>query len=222
MRYVLFLVALLPLTVALAATTAGAAPPKAAVPIDLAAFRVIPSESGDVVYYKRITARPPYLRAEYEPPWETTVLGYEMPEARRRSIAEIRWQWRARTLPKGGNECKEGLGDSAAGVYVTWRRGLKWYSIKYLWSATAPKGAVCSKKRGMFRAQDSVIVESGGPLGEWRTHRVDPDVAFRKHFEGGDPKADVPDLIGIGILTDGDQTKSRSAADYGQFVIVPK
>ena len=48
---------------------------------------------------------------------------------------------------------------------------------------------------------------------------IDPDALFRAHFEGGSPDAEVPDLQGIGILTDGDQTHSVSAADYAGFVV---
>ena len=36
----------------------------------------------------------------------------------------------------------------------------------------------------------------------------------------GDPRARVPDLLGIAFMTDGDQTESRSEADYGSFSIV--
>jgi hypothetical protein len=43
---------------------------------------------------------------------------------------------------------------------------------------------------------------------------------FQHHFANGDPNADVPDLVGIGLMTDGDQTHSDSAADYADFVLV--
>ena len=47
---------------------------------------------------------------------------------------------------------------------------------------------------------------------------VDPDTLYRVHFEGGRADAEVPELQGIGILTDGDQTHNVSAADYAGFV----
>jgi hypothetical protein len=125
-------------------------------------------------------------------------------------------------LPAGGNECADGNGDSAAVVYVTWKRGLRWYSLKYVWSSVGPKGSTCDRKRNPFRAQDTVIVESGPPLGEWRTVTINPDIEFRNHFEGGDQQASVPNLIGVGIMSDGDQTKSPSEADYADFAVVPK
>jgi hypothetical protein len=78
---------------------------------------------------------------------------------------------------------------------------------------------VCDKKRNPFLAQDTVIVESGGPLGEWRSVELDLRAEFRKHFEGGDADAEVPDFFGIGLMSDGDQTHSVSSADFAAFAL---
>ena len=48
---------------------------------------------------------------------------------------------------------------------------------------------------------------------------VDLKQEFRRHFGDGDPNAEVPDFVGVGIMTDGDQTKSESSADYADFVL---
>lgn len=188
--------------------------------LDVRTFQLIERESGPVNYYS-IVEDPTgnYIHAAYKPPEKTAVLGFSIPDRRRHSIAKIEWKWRAVTLPRDGNECAAGHGDSAAVVYLTWRRALKWYAVKYVWSSVGPQGQVCDSVRNLVRAQDTVIVESGGPLNEWRTFSVDPDAEFRKHFEGSDPKADPPDLMGIGLMSDGDQTKSPSEADYGGFVL---
>jgi hypothetical protein len=186
--------------------------------LDVHDFRVVSSASGPVDYYQIIQdPSGPVIRSAYVPPYQTAVLGYQFPDDYRRRVARIRWKWRALTLPNQGNECVKGSGDSAAVVYVTWKRGLKWYTLKYVWSAVAPKGMTCDAKRSIFRAQDTVIVESGSPLNEWRTYEIDPDQEFRAHFEHGDPRADVPKLLGLGIMSDGDQTKSSSSADFGGF-----
>jgi hypothetical protein len=189
--------------------------------IDVHSFRVIESYSGPVSYYKIVEdPEQPFIRATYRPPLETVTLGVEVPEALRQHTRFVRWKWRALVLPKGGNECKEDLGDSAAVVYVSWKRGLKWYSLKYVWSTLAPKGATCDQKRNLFVVQDTVVLESGGPVGVWKQESIDPSADFRAHFEGGDAHADVPDLVGIGIMSDGDQTQSISSADYTGFVLV--
>jgi hypothetical protein len=184
------------------------------------AFRIVPSESGSVNYFRRIDSPSgEFIRANYEPPIETAVLGVSIPDEFRQGVTSLSWRWRAVTLPVGGNECVKERSDSAAVVYVTWRRTLRWYALKYVWSTTLPKGTVCEKKRNPFRAQDTIVLATGGPLNEWRTVRLDPQAEFRQHFEDGDPTADVPDLIGIGIMSDGDQTNSRSSADYMDFTL---
>ena len=183
-------------------------------------FRVVPRESGPVNYYKLFKdADPPFIRAEYHPPYETTVLGVEVADADRAQAHGLSWRWRAVKLPHGGNECEAGKGDSAAVIYVSWKRTLRWYALKYVWSAVGPKGATCDQKSNPFAAQDTVVLESGTPLNEWKTEHIDLKAEFRKHFEHGDPHASVPDFMGVGLMSDGDQTHSESSADYADFVL---
>lgn len=201
------------------AAALSAAPGAGEVPLDVRDFRIIPRESGKVDYYRVVPEARPYIRAEYKPAYDTAVLGVRVAEGDRERARSLKWSWRAVTLPSGGNECANGKGDSAAVVYATWKRGLRYYTLKYVWSAVGPKGAVCDQKRNPFVAQDTVVLESGGPLGEWRTESIDLKAEFRKHFENGDPNASVPDFLGVAIMTDGDQTKSESVADYADFVL---
>lgn len=187
-------------------------------PMPMRSWRVVARESGPDNYYTLFKdGSPPFVRGAYRPPMKTTVLGYQLPDDERSRVRWLCWKWRAVTLPKGGNECHKGLGDSAAVVYVSWRRTLKWYALKFVWSAVGPRGATCDKKRNPFMAQDTVILESGGPLQVWRDETIDLDAEFRKHFADGDPEASVPDFMGVGIMTDGDQTQSESTADYAEF-----
>jgi Protein of unknown function (DUF3047) len=184
------------------------------------AFRVVREKSGPVNYYRVVEdSKLSFVHAEYKPPMETTVLGIAVANADRSRATRLSWSWRALTLPRGGDECTDGKGDSAAVLYVTWKRGLRWYTLKYAWSAVGTKGKVCDSKRNPFVAQDTIILESGGPLGTWKNEELDLRAEFRRHFEGGDPAAAVPDLIGVGIMTDGDQTQSESAADYANFTL---
>jgi hypothetical protein len=183
-------------------------------------FQLVKRESGPVNYYTvESEGGVPFLRSRYAPPMKTSVVGWQTPDADRQRVKKIRWTWRAQTLPNGGDECVDGKGDSAAVVYVSWRRALRYYTVKYVWSGVGTKGRVCDTKRNPFVAQDTVILESGGPVGTWRTEEIDLASEFRRHFEGGDPNADVPDFVGIGLMSDGDQTRSESSADYGTFTL---
>lgn len=189
--------------------------------IDPSSLRIIKSESGPVNYYSVMSeGGTKFVRARYVPPTKTAVLGFQTADGDRRTTKKLRWTWRAMTLPNGGDECASGKEDSAAVVYVTWKRGLRYYAIKYVWSAVGKKGSVCDSMRNPFAAQDTVIVESGGPVGVWRSVEIDLAHHFRHHFANDDQTASVPDFVGAAVMTDGDQTNSASAADYGPFVLV--
>jgi hypothetical protein len=190
------------------------------VAIDSSQWRVVARESGPDDYYVVVhAAQTSFIRARYRPPQKTTVLGYQLADADRSKVRTVRWKWRAMTLPRGGNECASGKQDSAASVYLTYKRGLRWYTLKYVWSAVGPKGATCDRKRSIFSAQDTIILESGGSGDEWKSEEVDLEAQFRAHFEGGRADADVPPFVGVGLMSDGDATQSESAADYADFVL---
>jgi hypothetical protein len=189
--------------------------------LDLHVFRVAESESGPVNYYQLVEdVADSYIHSAYRPPLETTVLGAEVPEPLRGKVKKLRWKWRAVVLPRGGDECRAGWADSAAAVYVTFKRGLKWYTLKYVWSAVGRKGAVCNRRNNIFSAHDAIIRQSGGPTGVWVTEEIDLAAEFRWHFEHGKTTAEVPDFVGVGIMSDGDQTQSPSEADYAGFTLI--
>jgi len=191
--------------------------------VDVHHLLPVPETSGRDDYYRVLAdSEGVFLRAEYHPPFSTMVRGFQIPSAARHAYAKLRWRWRALTLPVGGNECVKGYGDSAAAVFATWKRGLKWYVLKYVWSTDAPKGTECRPHNGIFRSQRAIILESGRPVGVWAQEEVSLDDEFRRHFAGGNPAAEIPDLIGIGVMTDGDQTNSLSSADYAAIELIPK
>ena len=198
-----------------------AEPPLVETRLDVHQFQVVERESGPVSYYQIVEdPSEPFIRAMYRPPLETVVVGILVPAELRQGARRLRWKWRAMALPKGGDECAEGKGDSAAVVYLSWKSGLRWWSLKYVWSTAGRRGAQCRQIRNLLTRQDAVILRSGGPTGVWVTEEIDPAAEFRAHFEGGDPSAEVPDLFAVGVMSDGDQTRSASGADYTRFAIL--
>ncbi|WP_176066344.1 DUF3047 domain-containing protein [Anaeromyxobacter diazotrophicus] len=188
--------------------------------VDVRDFQVVKNDSGPINYYTVVAdADGEYLHGSYVPPMETTVLAWTMPDRLRRSAARVRWRWRAAILPVGGNECVSGKNDSAAVVYLTFKRGFRWYALKYVWSTVGPWRATCDQRRNLVNAQDTIVAETGGPVGVWRTVEVDPLAEFRRHFDAGRSGAEAPEFMGIGVMSDGDQTQSPSAADFGGFVV---
>jgi Protein of unknown function (DUF3047) len=189
-------------------------------PIDAHRFQVLQRDSGPVSYYWIIDdPHGPFIRGVYKPPLETVTLFADVGDGMRNGVDRIRFRWRPWVLPVGGNECLAGHGDAAANVYVAWKRGLRWYSLKFVWSSGAPAGATCDRTRNALVASDTIVLRSGPPTGTWQEEEIDPAALFREHFEGGNPDAAVPELQGVGILTDGDQTHTVSAADFAEFVL---
>jgi hypothetical protein len=182
---------------------------------------VIEQYSGPYSYY-RIIEDPaePFVRALYRPGTEPVTIGLELPDGWQRGARKLRWRWRAMALPKGADECAPGKADSAAAVFLLWKNGFRYYSIKYAWSTTGARGRVCDSRRGFFIVHDTVVARVGGPAGEWVDEELDPDAEFRAHFRGGDPAAEVPELLGINLLSDGHETRSVSGADYTAFSLL--
>jgi len=189
--------------------------------LDVHQFRIVEKESGPTNYYAVVNdPAQPFIHADYKPGFETAVFGIQLPDSARRARG-LHFGWRARVLPRDVGSCGPhgGIADSAALVYVVWKRGLKWYTLRYVWSTVAPKGSVCNGKRNLFLAEDTVVLETGPGSDAWVNEELDLLGEFRRHFASGDANADVPDLVGIALMTDGDQSRSESAADYADFVL---
>ncbi len=158
-----------------------------------------------------------YLAVDYQPGMDATTLGIRIPDNLRKRETRASSALASSHLPEGGDECFGDRGDSAAAIFLTFHRGLKWTLLKYIWSEVEPVGTVCDKRFNPFVVRQTTILEKGGPMGAWRQESLDPKAEYVRHFGG--TREDVPDLVGMGLLTDGDQTKSVSAADYSDFVL---
>ncbi len=123
----------------------------------------------------------------------------------------ISFKWRVHHVPEGGDERYGRSVDSAAGIYIIYKKklGLIPESVKYVWSATLPVGAA-TQRSGIGRPWN-IVAESGEEhMGEWRTYTFNAYEAYKKTFGGNPP--DKPE--GIGILSDANSTKSKAYADY--------
>src|SRR4030081_2820257 len=165
-------------------------------PLDVHEFRVLgedydpenPSRETKTYYRTIDGAEQSFIHGVYVPPKDTVTLFHGVPVQVRQGVRAMSWRWRAVALPRNGNECVGGLGDSAAAVYVTWKRGLRWYSLKFVWSTDAPVGATCNRIRNPFVASDSIVLRSGPPTDCWEEETVDPEELFRQHFDNDIPE----------------------------------
>lgn len=127
----------------------------------------------------------------------------------------ISFKWRAHRLPENGDERYGQTVDSAAGIYITYNKKLKFIprSIKYVWSTTLPVGS--AMLRSGIGKPWMIVAESGtAHLGEWRTYVFDAYQAYKDTFGGDPPRAP----LGIGILSDANSTHSFAYADYDDII----
>ena len=127
----------------------------------------------------------------------------------------VRWRWRVRQLPPGGDERAAKTNDSAAGVYVIFDSRLMPRVIKYVWSSTLPVGTRLDSP--VYWRAKVVVLQSGfAGLGEWRQETVNCYQDYKELF-GAEPG----EVQGIAVLTDADTTDSLAEADYDDFVLLP-
>lgn len=147
----------------------------------------------------------------------TVTLGRKVPEAAQ-DDRTLSWSWRVHQYPVGSDERDGDKEDSALAVYLTFGTALHRQSIKYVWSATLPKGTVIGPSNHFFYEIVTVVLEGKGPTDTWKDERVDVAKEWARFYaEGGQSAKDAPPLSGVGILTDGDDTRSHPSADYADF-----
>ena len=135
-----------------------------------------------------------------------------------RLFQKLRWRWRVHDLPEGSDETDGDKNDSAAAVRLIIGKSslnpLAGKALKYIWSATLPKGTVISSSR-----QHVIVLRSGtDDLGKWVWEEVNAYQDYRRLF-GGDPRP----VDYLGLLTDSNNTETVVAADYDDIIfIIPR
>ena len=120
-------------------------------------------------------------------------------------------------LPPGGNEKIKGNNDSGAGVYVVFKSPfLKKKIIKYVWSSTLQVGTRTVSPH-FSKVKIKVIRSGNDSLGIWIEERVNVFQDFEEFFNSSPPIVEV-----IAIMSDSDNTKSFTLADYDDFYACEK
>ncbi|MCX7942918.1 MAG: DUF3047 domain-containing protein [Deltaproteobacteria bacterium] len=187
------------------------------IPID-SEWKRLPQYSGPDIYYKILNEDGiTFLRAHFKPEQKTTIFYRKLPKVPSK-YKKLKFKWRVYKFPEGANETIEGRMDSPASVYLFFKDGIKKYVIKYIFS-------MANKKGFNFRAADSnflnklhivVIEDRVSEVGKWLEYEIDFYEDFKRYFE----REDVPQFMGIGVLSDGDGTKKEVIADYADFVLI--
>ncbi|MBI5507465.1 MAG: DUF3047 domain-containing protein [Deltaproteobacteria bacterium] len=154
------------------------------------------------------------LRARYRPGRDTVILYAELDLPGH--FRTLRWRWRVHKFPEGADEAIEGRRDSAGAVYVYFEATVRKYVLKYVWSVKHPPGFNFRGNNSRLFQKIHLVVKDGPPAAteEWRLASAPLDEDFHRYF-GAD--VDVPSIVGLGVLTDGDGTNTEVIADYADF-----
>ena len=150
-----------------------------------------------------------YLEATDE--GESVILGHEI-KWNLNEFPYISFRVRVQEIPEGGDERDNKKVDSAAGLYITYKKkffGKIPESAKYVWSSTLPVGSAV-RREGIGRPWQIVFGSGEEGLGEWRTYVFDLRQAYTDTFGGAAPSRP----IGIGVLSDANSLKLKAYADY--------
>lgn len=148
----------------------------------------------------------------------------------------LRWRWKVSGVYDDGNARKKSGDDYPARIYVAFRFNpdeagfferakrkaaalvfgdeLPGNALNYIWANTLPKGEMVPNP--YTDTTMMIAVESGNQRsGEWVTVERDIVADYRKAF-GTNP----PDVVGVAIMSDSDNTGSKATAWYGDVVLV--
>lgn len=181
------------------------------------------SESDKAGYNYRVAEENGHKFLRYEGT-EAKHLNFPLADKEEINIHEtpvLRWRWRIHDIPHGGDEDSSNRNDVAASVYMVFDTSRILFqkvpvSIRYTWSSKHSVGSEFSKLRGRQRI---IVIGTGDKdIGEWQVMERNL-VEDYKHFFGEKPPETPLALL---ILSDGDDTKSFTKADYDYFELHPR
>ena len=148
----------------------------------------------------------------------------------------IEWRWRVQESPAGVDPRVRARDDSPARVIIAFhgdkarldigeRFALGLYKaltgekmpyaiIMYSWASDAPVGTITpNDQTGKIQ---TIVVERGGRIGEWRELRRNVLEDYRRAF-GEEPW----DIVAVGVMTDTSNTRAKARAQYGDISFRP-
>ncbi len=149
----------------------------------------------------------------------------------------LRWKWRVHIFPTGSQEDIQYLNDTAASVYVYFLKQVGSPKIiQYIWSRSLEAGRAFKNPsdNGDFPTYFKIVRSGPGPQNEKGLEWVQEEVNVYQDFmdlyvkdnpelyyktgADGEKVLDLPPIMGIGVLTDANNTATEAKADYDDFV----
>ena len=127
----------------------------------------------------------------------------------------LQWQWKAVTLPTGGDSRKRATDDQVGQVYVVFSRfpaAVRSRIIGYVWDSTAP--ASSSFRSASTSLVTYVVVRSGpADLGAWIVESRNVLEDYRGIY--GQTPVEAVEVVSIGI--DSNDTRSKAESYMGEI-----
>jgi hypothetical protein len=135
-----------------------------------------------------------------------------------KSGTNLSWRWKIDHTPKGGSEDEKKTFDHVARLFVAFKTMVgPPRTINYVWANHVAAGKTFhhpSSNRSRF-----IVLESGdAKAGRWIKYSRDLAADWKLLF--GDDEA--PNVVGIGLMTDSDGTKTTVTGFYDDLVISRK
>lgn len=155
--------------------------------------------------FLRADARGVSVQIGYEKKWEL------------KDFPILRWRWRPITFPEGTNEREKTGNDNVLALYVVLGGWPIPASIKYVWSDTLPTGKTFPSPHSS--KTKIIVVRSGrSEIGKWITEERNVLADYRNLFGENEQN---PIVQGLALLTDSDNTHTRSVGDYDDISVTP-
>ncbi|EKD26667.1 MAG: hypothetical protein ACD_79C01076G0001 [uncultured bacterium] len=125
----------------------------------------------------------------------------------------LHWRWRVKVHPEKADQRNPDCHDCGAAIYVIIKNNFSFLPkyIKYVWSTCVPQDS-----RFFYKKNRAVVIKrcDENVSNEWKFEKANVYEDFLYFYK--DAK---PEIIGISILSDGNETHSESSADYDDIII---
>jgi len=170
------------------------------------------------VYSQRTEGNFSFLHARYDgtakdrPPAMHYGQPFQQNPAPLDQVASLEWKWRVTRHPAVKDDAWE---DCAAGIYVIIKQPsvlVGGRGFKFAW--LAKPGATGTHQHGLLQ----VAIRNDPAGSEWRQESVDLCALYRREFGACEGQK----VLYVGVVTDGDGTKTVAEADYANFTLVAR
>jgi len=126
--------------------------------------------------------------------------------------AKVGFKYDTELFDFGGERYKK-TGDSAAAIYVIFEGRFRPKSIKYVWSASLPRGTTTASP---YNSKTKIVVmqNQSSSMAEWISEKVNVYADYQRLFGG-----ETESVQAVGLMSDSDNTQSTAVAHYKAIVI---